>query len=192
MVKVNVKHNDTKGGLTGLLDRLRGVSSRRIYVGIPQSTASRGKGPINNAELLYAHTHGIRRQDMRAEMGASIRAGAKYSTAYKMYIMSHGSPLWQVPPRPVIEPAIEHYKDAIAVLFCSVIRAAAKGDEAATQKAMHKCGMKAQNVCRDWFVNPANGWDPNSPFTVKRKGSDKPLIDTGALRKAITYVVRDV
>lgn len=31
---------------------------------------------------------------------------------------------------------------------------------------------------------------PNAPKTIARKGSSKPLIDTGQLRQSITYVVR--
>ena len=34
-------------------------------------------------------------------------------------------------------------------------------------------------------------WQPNAPETVRRKGSDKPLIDTGAMRQAATWQVRD-
>lgn len=34
-------------------------------------------------------------------------------------------------------------------------------------------------------------WAPNSAETVRRKGSDKPLIDTGALRRSITFEVTD-
>jgi hypothetical protein len=30
---------------------------------------------------------------------------------------------------------------------------------------------------------------PNSPYTIARKGSSKPLIDTGQLRNSITYQV---
>lgn len=32
-------------------------------------------------------------------------------------------------------------------------------------------------------------WDPNADITIERKGSDSPLIDTGALRQAITSKV---
>jgi hypothetical protein len=31
---------------------------------------------------------------------------------------------------------------------------------------------------------------PNAPETVKKKGSSKPLIDTGLMRQSMTYVVR--
>lgn len=33
-------------------------------------------------------------------------------------------------------------------------------------------------------------YEPNKPITIKRKGSDKPLIDTGKLRQAIVGIVR--
>ena len=32
---------------------------------------------------------------------------------------------------------------------------------------------------------------PNSPVTIKRKGSSKPLIDTGEMRQAVTYKVEE-
>lgn len=32
---------------------------------------------------------------------------------------------------------------------------------------------------------------PNSPVTIARKGSSKPLVDTGAMRQSITYKVED-
>ena len=51
--------------------------------------------------------------------------------------------------------------------------------------------MQGQNIARDWFTNPANNWAANSEDTVKKKGSDRPLIDTSELRKSITYVVKD-
>lgn len=191
MVTVNIQHNETQGGILGVLDRLRRLKSRQIYVGIPEKKAARQGEPINNAQLLYILSHGVRKKSMRQEMQPKIDAGMKYSAAYQLYIMSHGSPLWHIPPRPVLEPALEAHADAIGKLFQAVIKAACKGDEAAMQKAMNICGMTAQDYCRDWFSDPRNGWPPNSPLTIKAKGSERPLIDTGTMRKAITYVIRE-
>lgn len=191
MVTVNIQHNETQGGILGVLDRLRRLKSRQIYVGIPEKKAARQGEPINNAQLLYILSHGVRKKSMREEMQPKIDAGMKYSAAYQLYIMSHGSPLWHIPPRPVLESALEAHADAIGKLFQAVIKAACKGDEAAIQKAMNICGMAAQNYCRDWFTDPRNGWPPNSPLTIKAKGSERPLIDTGTMRKAITYVIRE-
>ena len=191
MVTVNVRHTENAGGFTGLFDRLRKLKSRRIMVGIPEQKAARQGEPINNAQLLYILSHGVRKKSMRDEMQPKIDAGMKYSLAYQMYIMSHGSPLWQIPPRPVLEPAIEAHKDAISKLFQAVIKAAARGNPTEADRAIHRCGLAAQNYCRAWFTDPRNGWPPNSPRTIKMKKSARPLIDTGTMRKAITYVVRD-
>ena len=37
---------------------------------------------VNNAELLYLHTHGVRSSEMRAEMQKNTDAGMKYSAAH--------------------------------------------------------------------------------------------------------------
>lgn len=190
VAKVDIAHKEYNGGIAGLFARFKGLQRRHIYVGIPQKESSRKGGEINNAELLYIHTHGVRQGSMIREMDADMAQGMKYSKAFSLYIQSHGSPLWHAPPRPVLEPAIRANRDAIAKKIKRIYEATARGDEAAVENAIIATGLFAQNVCRAWFTDPRNGWPPNSPETVKRKGSSNPLIDTGAMRKAITYVVR--
>lgn len=177
--------------LEEVLEKLKNMSEEKgVLVGIPQAKTSRPNEPINNASLLYIHTHGIRRRSMINEMDAEMAKGKAYSAAYELYIMAHGSPLWHAPPRPVLEPAIEYYKTQIADQYAKALVAAVSGDVAKTQKALVRTGELAVGYCRGWFLNPANEWPPNAPYTIEKKGSDKPLIDTGALRKAITFVVR--
>jgi hypothetical protein len=145
---------------------------------------------ITNAELLYIHTHGIRQQEMRDEMNPKVESGEMpYSKAYQLFLHTHGSPLWHSPPRPVIEPAIEHSKEAIAKQLQKAAKTALDGQNPTPE--LQKAGMLGQNIARGWFTSPDNGWAPNAPATVEMKGSDKPLIDSGEMRKAITYVVRD-
>lgn len=51
-------------------------------------------------------------------------------------------------------------------------------------------GAIAQNIITDSFENLGDGtWAPNAPFTIRQKGSSHPLIDTGRLRKSITFEV---
>jgi hypothetical protein len=175
---------------------LSGLAKKQVYVGIPQgadNARAAGTGNtsnITNAELLYIHTHGIRMQEMRAEMNPKVESGEMtYSKAFQLWLHTHGSPLWQSPPRPVIEPAIEHDKEAIARQLKKVAQAVLNGEDPTPE--LQKAGMLGQNVARAWFTNPANNWAPNSPATIREKGSDNPLIDTGELRKAITYVVKE-
>lgn len=190
MVNAKVEHKEYNGGIAGLFERLRGLQKRHIYVGIPQAKNSRKGEEIGNAELLYIHTHGIRRRPMIEEMDQNMARGLKYSAAFSLYIQSHGSPLWHSPPRPVIEPALTANKVRIAAEFKKIYQATASADGDGVERAITRTGLFAQNVCREWFDDPRNNWPANSPVTIAKKKSDKPLIDTGAMRKAITYVVR--
>lgn len=53
-----------------------------------------------------------------------------------------------------------------------------------------KVGLIAETVIQDAFATSGWGkWEANRPSTVKRKGSDKPLIDTGELRRSISSEV---
>ena len=53
-----------------------------------------------------------------------------------------------------------------------------------------KVGIIAESVIQDAFATSGWGkWAPNAPSTVKQKGSDKPLIDTGELRRSISSEV---
>ena len=191
MVTSRVERRTVDGGLAGLMERARSFTERnKLYVGIPQEKTSRTDEPINNASLLYIHTHGIRRRSMREEMQGYMNAGAKYSLAFRLYLQTHGSPLWHSPPRPVIEPALLKYRAEVSEEYSKAIRAALEGDFARARAQIHRTGLLAQNYCRGWFTDKDNGWAPNSPRTVAMKGSANPLIDTGALRKAIIYVTR--
>lgn len=180
---------DKTNELKRILDDL---ARKQVYVGIPEGSDNTrpGGGEITNSELLYIHTHGVRQKEMRDEMNPKVESGQMtYSKAYQLWLQTHGSPLWKSPPRPVIEPAITYHKDIIGKQMKKVAAVALNGQDP-TQE-LQKAGQLGQNIARDWFTNPANGWPENSPITVDRKGSDRPLINTGELRKAIIWVVMD-
>ena len=195
MVKaiVNVVKNSQVGSLAAAVQSL---AKKEVLVGIPAENSTRehpgqGDDKINNAELLYIQSHGVRKAEMRAEMQQHLDAGKKYSEAHSLYIQSHGSPLWHIPPRPVLEPSIEANKGPIAKQLQGAAVASINGTPQEVDNALHKAGMVAENAAKAWFENPENGWPPNSPRTIAQKGSDSPLIDTGEMRKAITHVVRE-
>ena len=54
-----------------------------------------------------------------------------------------------------------------------------------------RAALAGQNAARRWFTDSRNNWAPNKPATIRRKGSDKPLIDTGVLRAAIVGITRE-
>ena len=135
-----------------------------VLVGITEEANSRErqKGGIGNAALLYIHTN--------------------------------GSPVRHIPARPVIEPAIkaEGNREIIAEQLKLAGKAILDKNANAAESHLRRAGKIGANVSKRWFTDPRNNWAPNAPSTIARKKSDQPLIDTGALRQAITFVVRIV
>ena len=147
-----------------LVETLKSMNENAVYVGIADDTTEREADDtgITNAELLFIHTN--------------------------------GSPVNNIPPRPVIEPAIYDDRERLSDMMKKAAQLFFEGKEDEALKQLARTGMRAQNVCRKWFVSEKNGWPPNSPAVIaakKKKGSTdpKPLIDTGELRKSITYFV---
>lgn len=143
---------------------LKYVKDREVLVGIPQKTASR--------------------ETTKDSKGSSV------TNAELLYIHTNGSPINNIPPRPVIGPAIKNDAQRLNKMFEKATDYLLQAEYDKADRQLETIGIRAQNICRKWFVNPNNGWAPNSPATIAAKGSDKPLIDTGELRKSITYVVK--
>ena len=168
------------------------LSRSRVLVGIPEAKAQRQKGIVTNAQLTFLLTHGVRQSTMRRQMGAMmINRNIDYKAALALYLHTKGSPLWQIPPRPIIEPAIEAKGniDPIREEFKQAAQAALSNKPAEARRHLQMAGMIATNAVRAWFTDSRNNWAPNAPATIRRKGSAQPNIDRGELRKAITYVV---
>lgn len=183
-------------------DILKDLGDIDILVGIPEDKSARkskkrnkGAESLTNSELAFLHTNGIRSTKMIKEMDKTMGGVEKgknsYSKAYKLYLQSHGSPAYKVPPRPIIEPAIEEYSDKIAEKYEKAILTFIEKGRKEGIDALKAIGLYSQGKVRGWFTNDKNGWMPNSPITIAKKKSDRPLIDTGELRKSIVYVIRD-
>lgn len=120
--------------------------------------------------------------------------GEPVTNADLLFIHTKGSKIRNIPPRPVIEPAIENDRERLNQMLTKAIDLAFAGNFDDALQQLKLTGMRAQNVCRDWFYNPANKWPPNSLATQlrkRKKGSTdpRPLIDTNELNKSITYFV---
>lgn len=188
MFKALFKHVKSKEVSAQVKKRLDELARMDVFVGIPQGV-DRKEGTITQAQLLYIQEHGVRDAEMRHAMQPDIDQGVPYSRAHQLFIHEHGSPLWAIPPRPVLEPAIASVKPKIARQFSFAVQAALAGDD--PLPFLDEAGRIARDAAYDWFVDPRNNWPPNAPSTIKAKGSDKPLIDTGSMRRAITYVVSE-
>jgi hypothetical protein len=204
--------------LTENIDRVKQVkdlthdlSRIRILVGVPEEKGVRGPkqsavkrvakkawkklsgeaSDITNAQLVFLHTHGVRQGEMRSEMQQTMRGGKSYHQAYALYLHSHGSPLWQIPPRPIIEPALEAHREELMAEIKKALNMHffTQTQKQATLRQFKRVAMLGQNAARGWFTDSRNGWPPNAPSTIARKGSRRPLIDTGEMRKSIIGIV---
>ncbi len=112
------------------------------------------------------------------------------TNAELLYIHTNGSPANHIPPRPVIEPAIQNSKEELGTLIKEAILKALEGDTSGAMAGMERAGTQGENVAKGWFTNPQNNWADNAESTKKQKGSSRPLIDTAQLRNSITHVVK--
>jgi hypothetical protein len=165
-----------------LHDSLAALTGKQVLVGVPATTAQDRQAQVTK---LAVSARGRRRKRLQGMSGNTI------NNAELLYLHTHGSPLKHIPARPVVEAAISDRQNSqqIVAELRLAATAAIEGKTDLVERQLRLAGTVAANLARAWFTNPRNHWAPNRPRTVQRKGSSRPLIDTGALRKAITYVV---
>lgn len=186
---VTVQVTETgEGDLKRILEALKKLSEDELLVGVSADTAGSGRGEdINNAELAFIHTNGVRAVGMKAETDKAVEEGTPYPLALQAYIKEHGSPAYRVPPRPFLEPGIEKHLDLVESGMKAALQDVLDGGDGRAQRERLGATMAAKVQA---YFQEDNGWPPNAPSTIKKKGSAQPLVDTGALRQSITYIIR--
>lgn len=197
--KVDVQVTEVdKGDLKKVIDALLKLAEDEILVGIPEERSARENAEenddITNAQLAYIHTNGVRSAGMKAETDKAVEEGTPYPLALQAYIKEHGSPAYRVPPRPFLEPGIEKHLDMVKGGMKAALLDVLNGGDGRTQR--ENLGGAIAGKVQEYFEED-NGWPPLSPKTIARRkkgpdgtASDVPLVDSGALRQSITYVIR--
>ena len=114
-----------------------------------------------------------------------------FTSAALLYMHEGGVPSHNIPPRPVLEPAIAlpENKEKIEEMMQEAAEAAlVDGDIEKAKACCEKAGMAGRDACKKYITD--GHLAPNAPSTVARKGSSIPLIDTGAMHGSISYAVR--
>ena len=121
-----------------------------------------------------------------------------FTSAGLLYMHEQGVPSRNIPPRPVLQPALaqDDVKEAIEDMMQSAAEEAlVKGDVEKAKHCFEKAGMLGRDACKEWITGGHVA--PNAPSTRARKlakgsGDGEPvaLIDTGAMFNAISYAVR--
>lgn len=177
--------------VAAVMTAISALAETRVMAGIPASKAERDDDtPINNAQLMYIH--------------------------------ENGAPEINLPARPVVHPAIESIHDEIANGLGVAGEKALSGNVTGTLQAYNAVGIMAQNAMRKKItdgpfvpLSPATikGRMYRNGGRKRRKGEQdyldqieagvdpaeaqsaagiKPLIDTGQLRRALTYVIKKI
>jgi len=93
----------------------------------------------------------------------------------------------RTPARPFMDLAAremrEVYKKGMNTLGPKIARGEARVD-----KVLDVLGLQAEDCVRRAIMD--GEWQPNAPETIKRKKSERPLVDTGTMRNRVTHVVR--
>jgi hypothetical protein len=174
-----------KSGVAAMMKRAAGLTKLAAYVGVPAASAS------ERTSMLLGMAAKTNSKKKKAYLQKS--ALGDVTNAELLFIHTHGSPINKIPPRPVLQPAINAAgnKQKITAEINGSIKLSLIGDSEGAKKKMLRAALQGQNVCRAWFTDGRNGWAPNKPATIAAKGSDRPLIDTGALRASIVGIVRE-
>lgn len=156
----------TKDRMAVVLASLKKLERNQVLVGIPAAQAPRqiepgDRGPINNAAIGY--------------------------------IMENGSPAANIPARPHLKAGITDVKDEIAARYKAGAKALLDNKLQDPDKVHTAVGLIAEKSVKA-KIN-AGEFAPLAAATIaarKRRGrkSEKPLVDTGQYRNAITHVVR--
>lgn len=93
---------------------------------------------------------------------------------------------WKIPPRSFIKGWADNNKDKIKTVIEKLFTQVQTGN-ATADEALKKLGLFAKSGIQEYIRN--GNFVPNASSTVKKKGSSRPLIDTGAMRNAVNYEV---
>ncbi len=176
-----------KDRTSALIEATRGLTKQEVLVGVPGETNFKGReaGEPSNAALAYVH--------------------------------DNGAPEANIPARPFMRPGMKQAQKAIVAQLESAGKAGIAGDSVKVTARLHAAGLAAVASIR--AVITAGIPPPLAPSTVRGRiarrasatwrkkrraevaanvaagaapgeGIFTPLIDTGALRAAITHVIR--
>ena len=91
-----------------------------------------------------------------------------------------------IPERPFMRQSFENHEGELLAACDAAQRLVSSGGSA--EQALQQIGVVAKGLVQDEIVN--GGFAPNAESTIKKKGSEQPLIDTGTMRQSVNFVVK--
>ena len=139
------------------------------------------------------------------DVGLTSSASAR--SRFLLGIHTRGSPIMRIPPRPVVEPALNQadLRAEMGEKLMGACEAALEGNLPETKKGLEEAGKRGADGIREYIDGQIP--PPNSPVTlnggwiynrVAKKGvlvggksGSTPLVDTGQLRDDFDWEIRE-
>ena len=154
---------DNDKGLEKIKQEILALSKLSVKVGILENAGS--VDGVDIAEYAAENEYGV--------------PGPPYS--------ENGDGVWFIPPRPFvrgyIDSNLEKIKNIKEMLTAQLI-----DGKIDAEAAIDKLGKNTKEGIKHFIKTPSNH-TPNAKSTVRRKGTSRPLVDTGAMRDAVDYEV---
>ena len=115
-------------------------------------------------------------------------ADGKESLAYVAWLHEFGSPGGMIPQRSFIRAGMEEKQGDIESKY-EELGPAIFNAGANAEQMLNILGQEATAIIQNKITS--GPFTPDSPETIRRKGSSSPLIDTGHMRASVRHVVCD-
>lgn len=115
-------------------------------------------------------------------------AGAETSMAVIAAKHEFGFPAEKIPERPFLRVgAANGIPEYVAITAAYLPRVL--DEQIGIEKLLEALGTSAVGHIQQQIRNGT--YKPNSPYTIRLKGSDKPLVDTGQMVQSVTWVIEE-
>lgn len=164
--------------------RLKGLARYRIYLGIF------GGSKVGRQRAIREKIKGIpitKKGKLKKKRYQNIAKNVTMNNAQLLMMLENGSPLQNQPPRPLLAPSIKDAKnkEEISKIFYSAAQDALAGNRYRAQQKLSTAAKIAKKNAKGWFDNTNNAWAPNAASTIRKKGFDRPGIETTVMRESI-------
>jgi hypothetical protein len=128
-------------------------------------------------------------KDMARRMKSGSVSAGLYDpeNATKGYINEYGDPAHNIPPRPFMRITFATFRE----MWVEELKNHFKQHEN-TADALKATGLMMATHINNVLQTARGRFAPNAPRTVRQKGFNFPLLETGAMFKAVSYRVEKV
>lgn len=90
------------------------------------------------------------------------------------------------PARPFIRQSVDNHESEINAFLRQKKAAILRGESA--EQILKEIGLFQKDLMQTEIIE--GSFAPNAPSTIRKKGSSRPLVDTGRMRQSVNYVIR--